>query len=52
MCTIHNRINNKNNNVCVQYTTEQTIRITSSMDCTYKLIKYGKNKYHVNVQEK
>ena len=24
---------------------------TSSMDCTYKLIKY-KNKYHVNAKEK
>ena len=27
MCTIHTRINNKNNKLCVQYTPEQTIRI-------------------------
>ena len=37
---------NNNNNVYLKSNIQ-----TSSMDCTYQLIKY-KNEYHVNVQEK
>ena len=34
MCTIHNRINN--NNLCVQYTPEQTIRIINDVYNTHQ----------------
>ena len=40
------RKHNNNNNVYLKSKIQ-----TSSIDCTYKLIKY-KNKYHVTVQEK